>query len=338
MEKRELLLKHLSAELRVFLKDLNLDSQVLRVKHGGRQSYYSPVPWVRIYDPQHAPTAQSGFYVVLLFAADGSSVYLSLNQGTSELRSNGMKPIRDDNALLNRAAAARLALRDWTIEVALSGSDSMRLRGGSASVGEESKRRSRNYELANVYAYEYLVSDLPDDDKFKSDLEEILVLLEALENSDLSAPTKFVKKMQGLLPTPNKKSSGLKRGHPLNENVRRLIKLTAEDRTEEHYVALGWTVKRVGAQKIGYDLRCTKIDQELHVVVRGTTGKGQEVSLTPIDVSHLREYPKTALSVVTRIVINDDETVADRGTLEILDPWNMEDNRLNSSGYSYRVK
>ena len=337
MEKRELLLKNLSRELSTLLQEKNLDSQVLRVEHGGRQSNYSPVPWIRIYDPQHAPTAQNGFYVVLLFAADGSSVYLSLNQGTSEFRSNAMRPIKNDSVLLNKAVAARIALSDWASGVSVDGSDLVDLRGGGAPVGVDSKRRIRNYELANVYAYKYLINDLPDDDEFESDLEELLVLLWALESADLAAPTEFLKKMTELVPAPNKKTPSAKQGRQLSEKVRKLIELTAEDCTEEHYVALGWLVERVGAQKLGYDLRCTKPERELHVEVKGTTGKGQEVILTPNEVRHCRSYPEMALSVVSRIVIADDETVADRGDLYILEPWNMDDARLTPSEYSYRV-
>ncbi len=337
MEERTLLLENLSNEIRDLLQDENLDSQVLMVGFGGRQSNYSPVPWIRIYDPQHAPTAQNGFYVVLLFAADGSSVYLSLNQGTSEFRSNMMRPINDDNVLLNRAAAARTALRGWVAEVAVVGPDSMDLRGSNVSVGVDSKRRIRNYELANVYTYEYLVGDLPNDEKFKSDFEELLVLLWALESADLTTPTEFLKIMPKLVPTTDKKVPGTKQGRQINEKVRKLIEVTAEDRAEEHYVALGWSVKRVGAQKLGYDLLCTKPDHELHVEVKGTTGKGLEVILTPNEVKHCRAYSEMALVVVSRIVIAEDETVADRGEVHILDPWDLEDARLTPSEYSYRV-
>ena len=63
----------------------------LQVKAGGRQANFGPLPWVRIYSPRYAPTAQAGIYLVYLFAADGSRVYLSLNQGTSELRSGHMR-------------------------------------------------------------------------------------------------------------------------------------------------------------------------------------------------------------------------------------------------------
>ena len=338
MEQRELLLKELATELRELLLIENLDSQLLQVAHGGRQSDYSPVPWIRIFDPQHAPTAQNGFYVVLLFAADGSSVYLSLNQGTSEFRSGQMRAINDDNVLLNRAAAARTELQDWISEVALVGPESIDLRGTAVPVGADSRRRIRNYELANVYAYQYQVADMPDDEKFKSDLEELLVLLWALENADLTAPTEFLKLMPERVPAPDKKGPAARQGRQVNERVRKLIEITAEDRAEEHYVALGWSVERVGAQKLGFDLLCKKADLELHVEVKGTTGKGLEVTLTPNEVGHCRTYPMMSLVVVSRIVIADDETVSDRGEILVLDPWDLNDAHLTPSEYSYRVK
>lgn len=338
MEQREKHLKDLSDQLTALLQGENLESQVLQVVHGGRKSNYSPVPWIRIFDPQHAPTAQNGFYVVLLFAADGSSVYLSLNQGTSEFRSNAMRPINDDDVLLNRTASARTALGDWTSDVAVVGPDSIDLRGNSAPVGSESRSRIRNYELANVYAYQYPVGDLPSDDRFKNNLEELLVLLWALENAVLTVPTEFSTQSPKTIPTSNKKSPSTKQGRQLNEKVRKLIEITAEDRAEEYYVALGWSVERVGAKKLGYDLRCKKDLEELHVEVKGTTGKGQEVILTPNEVNHCKKYPAMGLVIVSRIVVAEDETVADSGEMLILDPWHIDETRLTPSEYSYRVK
>src|SRR5687768_6352190 len=62
----------------------------MRVKAGGRQSNFAPVPWIRVFDPAHSPRTTEGFYLVYLFAGDGSAIYLSLNQGTSEFRSGKM--------------------------------------------------------------------------------------------------------------------------------------------------------------------------------------------------------------------------------------------------------
>jgi hypothetical protein len=337
MERREALLVELSSQLHASLVHANLDSNVLRVQHGGRQANYSPVPWVRIFDPEHAPTAQSGFYVVLLFAADGSSVYLSLYQGNSEFRSNKMRPIMKDEVLLNRASGARLALSDWASEVAAEGLTSIDLKGGGYPVGVESRRRIRNYELANIYAYRYPLDDLPSDSEFTADVEELLVLLWALESVDLSAQTKFVAELpvKGTSPSQSRPSS--KQGRQLNERVKRLIELAAEDQSQAHFEAAGWTVERVGAQKLGYDLRCTKDDEELHVEVKGTASKGLEVVLTPNEVAHCRQYPHMALAVVREIKVGQDETIESPGKLRVIDPWSIDESHLTPSEYSYRI-
>src|ERR1017187_10324627 len=51
------------------------------------------VPWVRIYDPRFSPSPMEGWYVVFLIAADGSAVFLSLNQGTTKFLNGSFVPI-----------------------------------------------------------------------------------------------------------------------------------------------------------------------------------------------------------------------------------------------------
>src|SRR5438874_11527945 len=67
------------------------------------------VPWVRVYDPELSPSATQGWYVVYLFAADGSTVYLSLNQGTTVF-TGGQFVARDPEELAQRVTAARSQL------------------------------------------------------------------------------------------------------------------------------------------------------------------------------------------------------------------------------------
>ena len=54
----------------------------LRVEGRDGAGRKSKVPWIRIYSEKHSPSATEGWYVVFLYAADGSAVFLSLNQGT----------------------------------------------------------------------------------------------------------------------------------------------------------------------------------------------------------------------------------------------------------------
>ncbi len=337
MEKRHLLLKVLSREVNQILAERGYDPDVLQVQPGGRMSNYSPVCWLRIFDPAHSPSAQNGFYVVLLFAADGSSAYLSLNQGTSEYRSGQMRPINRDEAILNRAFAARNALSDWNPDLFHEPQIDVELAADSLAVGQDSKRRARNYELGNIYSRQYQAATIPSVETFVNDLEELLLLLWALEGVSLDVVSDFVAEGSKKTAGQKKKVLGSGQGRQTDPLIRRKIELAAEDKAESYYQDLGWTVERVGPQKLGYDLRCKRGSEELHVEVKGTTGIGTTVILTRNEVDHCREYEAMALFVLTEIKIDDAGDVIDGGKPNLLDPWQLDDSRLDPREYSYRI-
>src|SRR4051812_33560390 len=51
------------------------------VEGSGGKGNPAVVPWIGVFDPDETTTAQRGMYVVYLFAADMSSIVLSLAQG-----------------------------------------------------------------------------------------------------------------------------------------------------------------------------------------------------------------------------------------------------------------
>jgi 5-methylcytosine-specific restriction protein A len=63
-----------------------LDGQGLLIKGGcGVGGGWAAVPWVCVFDPVITTGAQHGFYLGYLFSADMRHVYLTLNQGTTEV-------------------------------------------------------------------------------------------------------------------------------------------------------------------------------------------------------------------------------------------------------------
>jgi hypothetical protein len=161
---------------------LGLASLGLRAGRGGHQASYSPTAWVRVYAPGYSPNAMEGFYIVYLFATDGSAVYISLNQGTSEYRSNAMRPINDRAELRARAAEARRSLSDFqdTPLMRSAGVEMDLTWASTPGVGPESRRRTRNYEDANVLALRYPAAAVPPDEDLLQDLSGMLPLLAAL--------------------------------------------------------------------------------------------------------------------------------------------------------------
>lgn len=59
----------------------NLDSDKYKIKASVGNGQWAAVPWLSIFDKEITESAQRGYYIVYLFTADLSGVYLSLNQG-----------------------------------------------------------------------------------------------------------------------------------------------------------------------------------------------------------------------------------------------------------------
>jgi len=126
---------------------------------------HARVPWVRVNDASLSPNARTGWYIVILFAADGSAAYLSLNQGTSRLK----KP-----EIEQRVAAARtqkLAIELDHVERDGRFSTSIDLMTGGLADG---------YELGNVTSVKYPSGQVPDDLQVLNDLDELLPMLSIL--------------------------------------------------------------------------------------------------------------------------------------------------------------
>jgi len=123
----------------------------------------------------------------------------------------------------------------------------------------------------------------------------------------------------------------------------RATELRAEEVVIEHYVGLQYDYDpdddRVADQKIGYDLRFTKGDEELHVEVKGTRNAGNQVNVTYGEVRHARTYEGSVLAVVGGIeaVMVDGELSGQGGSLRFLGFWNAEADSLTPTRYVYRV-
>jgi hypothetical protein len=128
-------------------------------------------------------------------------------------------------------------------------------------------------------------------------------------------------------------------GFQIDPRVRQAIEARAMALAERHYVGLGWTVTNVSA-RASYDLHCTRPGgAELHVEVKGTTGDGIAVLLTPNEVDHARrQHPHVALFVAAGIRVvgaPDGSPQAADGAPRIYEPWQIDDGVLTPLGYSY---
>jgi 5-methylcytosine-specific restriction enzyme MrcB-like protein/dynein-related subfamily AAA family protein len=135
------------------------------------------VPWVRLYDSGLSPSATDGWYVVYLFATDGSAVFLSLNQGTTKFMNGSFVPL-DPELLHARVKDARSKLNRADISVAgLLQAIDLRDPGD----------KGRGYEIGNAYAIRYGVDQIPEDATILADTSRLLELLKILYTS--TSPT-----------------------------------------------------------------------------------------------------------------------------------------------------
>ena len=211
-------------------------------------------------------------YLVYLFAADGSRVYLSLNQGTSVPKpGGGMRTTTDTKGLLFRAAQARSALGDHIeAEGAAEADDGYRF-GVASSAVQDSRYKGRAYEAANILAREYLSGHIQADEQLLGDLVNMFSLLAELYGvASMPGPE------PGLSGLAAQAASAMTSKRLLDPVTRKKIELWAENHAVNHFTNLGWQVERVGSEKRGYDLECTAEDGHvLHVEVKGTQTRQQ---------------------------------------------------------------
>jgi len=94
MQGRAQAVKDLTNKVRAWLVEKNL-AETYQAQGSNGQGNNAKVPWVTISNPRQSPDTKNGWYLVFLFAADGSASYISLNFGVTQLSPTAI----DDQAL-----------------------------------------------------------------------------------------------------------------------------------------------------------------------------------------------------------------------------------------------
>ena len=152
------------------LSDLVQDKRRYRVAGSAGQSTWADSPWVAVLDILITSSPQRGFYVAYVFPGDMRGVYLSLQQGITDLRlGSGDRQAKE--RLNAEAAKCRSQL----------GSLPPRLRLTTINLATQSpSRRSAFYEAGNVCAIYYDARSIPSEDVLVSDYHLLLSLYERL--------------------------------------------------------------------------------------------------------------------------------------------------------------
>ena len=115
-------------------------------------------PWIAILDTIITETPQSGFYPVFLFTADMSGVYLSLNQGVTEVKEYYKKETKQVLRLRAQDFRARINYFDELLTIDL----------------KSESNNARLYEAGNIIAKYYPAKNLPSNEELKIDVQKFL--------------------------------------------------------------------------------------------------------------------------------------------------------------------
>ena len=136
------------------------------VTHGSPgQGNWARAPWAAIYDRFITESAQDGYYVVYLVREDFEGVYISLNQGVTEVKRQYGAEAK--SAL--RIRATDFVARLGSLASGLVTGEINLASGGSANL-------SAFYEAGNICSIYYPSSTVPDDSILEADLRRFIDL------------------------------------------------------------------------------------------------------------------------------------------------------------------
>lgn len=147
----------------------HLDGNIYKVKGSVGAGRWTDVPWIAVFDKRITKSAQKGVYIVYLLNKDTKELYLTLNQGATDVAQSGGSNDAGKLAFTGIASSsndkttASLKKRAGDIRATLNNTN--KLDYGEISTG------SKAYDAGCIFFRKYTVNEIPDDDILYRDLE-----------------------------------------------------------------------------------------------------------------------------------------------------------------------
>jgi len=165
-------LKH---DFPAYLKKITDNSNKYRFDGSAGQGNFAYVPWVAVYNKTVTESIQKHYHVIYLFREDMKGVYLSLNQGITDIKSQTSNNNEAKELLRSRANKSRIILENILSEKLLDNID----------LGVKHSPHAHFYEAGNILAKFYPLDDLPSENILEADFKELIKLYNALVDTDL---------------------------------------------------------------------------------------------------------------------------------------------------------
>jgi len=256
-------------------------------------------PWVRIFSRELAPSATTGFYMVIHFALDGTRCFVTVGCASTRWDSERGDLIKSsDQDIQKKVAWARATVDKAGVDHAAF--------GDAIDIGS-TLALPRSFERATAFCQAHAVSGLTDQSLLASIdgalsilgvIYEAYAKLEDLESSAISAI-----EIDAVV-NPVKKSAASRQGFGLDAAERRAVELRAMEIVRAFLEASGYEVQDESAGQ-SYDFLATKGGMQTKIEVKGTTSPvADAILMTANEVRlHLDQSERTALAIVRGIVL-----------------------------------
>lgn len=135
------------------------------------QGNWAMVPWVCVFDKSITTSATKGIYIVYLLSKDGKSLYLTFNQGCTEISNTHSK--KETIALLRSRAA------EITRKIDGQGF----LTDENINLGEGLTTLGQFYQKGTIFYKEYKQGAVPAENELQDDLKKMMTIYQAYKNS-----------------------------------------------------------------------------------------------------------------------------------------------------------
>lgn len=305
----------------------------LGIKGGDGSGRKSLVPWARVYSQRMSPAPTKGWYVVYLFHPDGSGVSLCLNHGSTTSDGRNFKSI-------DRVEAAELV--SWGRSVLaddFSQDDTIRV---GVTLGRQ--RLAAAYERTALFSKFYADGAVPTDAELVSDLKLFAASLAKLYRAQELGivPGSSSPEVVQILQLAEEMAAPFKQpqrgqGWGLDAVAKTAVEHRAMRVAEAWLSQEGFTFTDVSSTD-SCDFRAQREGQDWVIEVKGTTAGPKSILVTRNEVAlHRASHPLNALIVVHGIKLAKDGVTASGGTLLVISPWRLEDDRLSPTSYEYRL-
>ena len=130
---------------------------------------------------------------------------------------------------------------------------------------------------------------------------------------------------------------------PVNQDKEDAVEFYAFERAKKYYTKKGFDVEAMPRKGFPYDLKARKGDKELHIEVKGLSGKLEKIDLTWKEYEHCIKHPKNSvLFVVSEIKCmaptnKRKKWKCSNGIIKEKNPWIINKSNLKPTTYSLTV-